>query len=241
MSDSQYAVIYDLHSHTTASDGRLTPQELVHRAHEMRVGTLAITDHDSVAAIPAAREEIARAGLPLTLVNGVEISTLWENHEIHIVGLNIDIAHPTMTALLEEQKARRQQRGQMVFKKYLARGKTGYVPPQWCTIKQAIDVIHHSGGKAVIAHPGRYDLSAKWLKRLLAHFSEQGGDAMEVAQCQQAPHERAQLATLAVQFGLLASQGSDFHQPCAWIELGRKLWLPAGVEGVWHSWEAAAE
>ena len=51
MSDSQYAVIYDLHSHTTASDGRLTPQELVHRAHEMRVGTLAITDHDSVAAI----------------------------------------------------------------------------------------------------------------------------------------------------------------------------------------------
>lgn len=128
-----------------------------------------------------------------------------------------------------------------VFKKYLARGKTGYVPPQWCTIKQAIYVIHHSGGKAVIAHPGRYDLSAKWLKRLLAHFSEQGGDAMEVAQCQQAPHERAQLATLAVQFGLLASQGSDFHQPCAWIELGRKLWLPAGVEGVWHSWEAAAE
>ena len=42
----------------------------------------------------------------MTLVNGVEISTLWENHEIHIVGLNIDIAHPAMTALLEEQKAR---------------------------------------------------------------------------------------------------------------------------------------
>ena len=228
MSDTNYAVIYDLHSHTVASDGRLTPEELVHRAHEMRVGTLAITDHDSVAAIPAARAEIARAGLPLTLITGVEISTLWENHEIHIVGLNIDIDHPAMTQLLCEQKERRNQRGRMiaerlekaripgawegalkladggavtrghfarflveagfagniadVFKKYLARGKTGYVPPQWCTIKQAIDVIHHSGGKAVIAHPGRYDLSAKWLKRLLAHFSEQGGDAMEVAQ-----------------------------------------------------------
>ncbi|VTM70800.1 Histidinol phosphatase and related hydrolases of the PHP family [Raoultella planticola] len=70
MSDTHYAVIYDLHSHTTASDGRLTPQELVHRAHQMRVGTLAITDHDTVAAIPAARAEIARAGLPLTLVTG---------------------------------------------------------------------------------------------------------------------------------------------------------------------------
>ncbi|SUB71868.1 PHP domain [Pluralibacter gergoviae] len=246
------------------------------------MGTLAITDHDSVAAIPAARAEIARAGLALTLINGVEISTLWENHEIHIVGLNMDTTHPAMNDLLAAQHARRQQRAQLiaerlekahipgawegvqrladggavtrghfarflieagkattmqeVFKKYLARGKTGYVPPQWCTIDQAIDVIHHSGGKAVLAHPGRYNLSAKWLKRLLAFFSDCGGDAMEVAQCQQAPNERAQLAAYARQFGLLASQGSDFHLPCPWIELGRKLWLPAGVQPVWESW-----
>jgi len=283
LSDTNYAIIYDLHSHTQASDGLLSPEELVHRAVAMRVGTLAITDHDSTSAIPAARAEIQRADLDLTLINGVEISTLWENHEIHIVGLNIDIAHPAMVTLLEEQKARRQQRAMQigerlekanvpgawegalrlanggavtrghfarflvesgkandvagVFKKYLARGKTGYVPPQWCTIEQAIDVIHHSGGKAVVAHPGRYDLSAKWLKRLLAHFAEQGGDAMEVAQCQQAPNERTQLAAYAQQFGLMASQGSDFHQPCPWIELGRKLWLPAGVEAVWQLWE----
>lgn len=283
MSDTNYAIIYDLHSHTQASDGLLSPEELVHRAVAMRVGTLAITDHDSTSAIPAARAEIQRADLDLTLINGVEISTLWENHEIHIVGLNIDIAHPAMVTLLEEQKARRQQRAMQigerlekanvpgawegalrlanggavtrshfarflvesgkandvagVFKKYLARGKTGYVPPQWCTIEQAIDVIHHSGGKAVVAHPGRYDLSAKWLKRLLAHFAEQGGDAMEVAQCQQAPNERTQLAAYAQQFSLMASQGSDFHQPCPWIELGRKLWLPAGVEAVWQLWE----
>ena len=89
----------------------------------------------------------------------------------------------------------------------------------------------------MLAHPGRYNLSAKWLKRLLAHFAENGGEAMEVAQCQQAPNERAQLATYARQYGLLGSQGSDFHQPCAWIELGRKLWLPAGVEPVWQLWE----
>ena len=283
MSDTNYAVIYDLHSHTTASDGRLTPEALVHRAVEMRVGTLAITDHDTTAAIPAAREEISRSGLALNLIPGVEISTVWENHEIHIVGLNIDIAHPAMCAFLAEQTERRQQRARLiaerlekahipgawegalrladggavtrghfarflvecgkagsiadVFKKYLARGKTGYVPPQWCTIEQAIDVIHHSGGKAVLAHPGRYDLSAKWLKRLVVHFAEHRGDAMEVAQCQQSPNERTHLATLARQHQLWASQGSDFHLPCPWIELGRKLWLPAGVEGVWQLWE----
>ncbi|EHW5399490.1 5'-3' exoribonuclease [Escherichia coli] len=283
MSDTNYAVIYDLHSHTTASDGCLTPEALVHRAVEMRVGTLAITDHDTTAAIAPAREEISRSGLALNLIPGVEISTVWENHEIHIVGLNIDITHPLMCEFLAQQTERRNQRAQLiaerlekaqipgalegaqrlaqggavtrghfarflvecgkassmadVFKKYLARGKTGYVPPQWCIIEQAIDVIHHSGGKAVLAHPGRYNLSAKWLKRLVAHFAEHHGDAMEVAQCQQSPNERTQLATLARQHHLWASQGSDFHQPCPWIELGRKLWLPAGVEGVWQLWE----
>ncbi|WP_181012854.1 RNase RNM [Citrobacter amalonaticus] len=283
MSDTNYAVIYDLHSHTTASDGRLTPEALVHRAVEMRVGTLAITDHDTTAAIAAARDEISRSGLALNLIAGVEISTVWENHEIHIVGLNIDIDNPGLRDFLAQQTERRQTRGRLiaerlekahipgaweaalklsngggvtrghfarflvesgkattmadVFKNYLARGKTGYVPPQWCTIEQAIDVIHHSGGKAVLAHPGRYDLSAKWLKRLVAHFADHRGDAMEVAQCQQSPNERTQLATLARQNHLWASQGSDFHQPCPWIELGRKLWLPAGVEGVWQLWE----
>ena len=283
MSDTNYAVIYDLHSHTTASDGCLTPEALVRRAVEMRVGTLAITDHDTTAAIAPAREEISRSGLALNLIPGVEISTVWENQEIHIVGLNIDITHPLMCEFLAQQTERRNQRAQLiaerlekaqipgalegaqrlaqggavtrghfarflvecgkassmadVFKKYLARGKTGYVPPQWCTIEQAIDVIHHSGGKAVLAHPGRYNLSAKWLKRLVAHFAEHHGDAMEVAQCQQSPNERTQLATLARQHHLWASQGSDFHQPCPWIELGRKLWLPAGVEGVWQLWE----
>ncbi|MFE4110286.1 RNase AM [Kosakonia sp. YIM B13611] len=283
MSDTNYAIIYDLHSHTLASDGLLSPEQLVHRAVEMRVGTLAITDHDTTDAIPAARAEIVRAGLDLQLISGVEISTVWENHEIHIVGLNIDIDHPALRTFLQAQSERRVQRAKLiaerlekahipgawegaqrlaqganvtrghfarflveqgkasniadVFKKYLARGKTGYVPPQWCTIEQAIDVIHHSGGTAVMAHPGRYNLSAKWLKRLLAYFAQCGGEAMEVAQCQQAPNERTQLAAYACQFGLLASQGSDFHQPCPWIELGRKLWLPAGVDGVWLKWE----
>jgi len=274
--------LYDLHSHTTASDGHLSPQALVARAVEMRVNVLAITDHDSTEGLERAAQAIAEHALPLQLINGVEISTLWENLEIHIVGLRIEPQHPAMQALLAAQASRRIERAQemgnrlakaridgawegalrladggavtrahfarylvevgvadniaQVFKKYLAKGKTGYVPPQWCTIKEAIDAIHQSGGQAVVAHPGRYDLSTKWLKRLLAFFAEQGGDAMEVAQCQQAPQERTQLASLARDYHLLASQGSDFHQPCSWIELGRKLWLPGGVEPVWQSW-----
>ena len=252
----------------------------------MRVGVLAITDHDTVAGIPEAQQAVLNQQLPIKILAGVEISTLWENHEIHIVGLNIDIQHPVMTQFLAGQYTARLERAQriaerldkaqipdalagaqrlaeggmitrghfarylvdlgkannmaQVFKNYLARGKTGYVPPQWCTINQAIDAIHHSGGCAVLAHPGRYGLSAKWLKRLIASFSAAGGDAIEVAQCQQAPAERTQLAQYARDNNLAASQGSDFHQPCPWIELGRKLWLPAAVEPVWERFPALA-
>ncbi|WP_167494470.1 RNase RNM [Pectobacterium polonicum] len=272
--------LYDLHSHTVASDGLLTPTALVCRAVDMRVSVLAITDHDTTAGLEEARNAIAQHELPLRLIPGVEISTLWENHEIHIVGLGMDITHPALRGLLQQQADNRQSRAEQiaarleksripdalagaqrlatggqitrahfarylielgvaanmnqVFKKYLAKGKTGYVPPQWCTIPQAIEAIHQSGGVSVLAHPGRYDLTAKWLKRLLAMFAESGGIAMEVAQCQQAPDERTQLARYARDFNLMASQGSDFHLPCAWIELGRKLWLPADVEPVWH-------
>lgn len=272
--------LYDLHSHTTASDGLLTPTALVSRAVDMRVSVLAITDHDTTAGLDEAQDAIAQQGLPLRLIPGVEISTLWENHEIHIVGLGMDSAHPALTRLLQQQAECRQSRAEQiaarleknripdalagaqrlatggqitrahfarylielgiaanmnqVFKKYLAKGKIGYVPPQWCTIPQAIEAVHQSGGVSVLAHPGRYDLTAKWLKRLLATFAENGGIAMEVAQCQQAPDERTQLGRYARDFNLMASQGSDFHLPCAWIELGRKLWLPADVEPVWH-------
>ncbi|MFJ5359761.1 PHP domain-containing protein [Pectobacterium sp. CHL-2024] len=272
--------LYDLHSHTTASDGLLTPTALVSRAVDMRVSVLAITDHDTTAGLDEAQDAIAQQDLPLRLIPGVEISTLWENHEIHIVGLGMDSAHPALTRLLQQQAECRQSRAEQiaarleknripdalagaqrlatggqitrahfarylielgiaanmnqVFKKYLAKGKIGYVPPQWCTIPQAIEAIHQSGGVSVLAHPGRYDLTAKWLKRLLATFAESGGIAMEVAQCQQAPDERTQLGRYARNFNLMASQGSDFHLPCAWIELGRKLWLPADVEPVWH-------
>ncbi|QNH64313.1 PHP domain-containing protein [Proteus vulgaris] len=280
---SDLRVIYDLHSHTTASDGELSPEELVERAIERQINVLAITDHDTTAAITPANEYIAEKKLPLTLISGVEISTLWENIEIHIVGLNIDINHNAMKTLLLSQSQCRETRAIMigerlekagivnafegakalaqggqvtrghfarflvneghvasvnkVFKRYLAKGKTGYVLPQWCSIGDAVTAIHEAGGVAVLAHPGRYGLSSKWLKRLTLYFKQLSGDAIEVAQCQQPPQEREQHAALAQFYGLKASLGSDFHRPCSWIELGRNLWLPSGVEPVWSLWQ----
>ncbi|ELE6598617.1 PHP domain-containing protein [Vibrio alginolyticus] len=272
----------DLHSHTTASDGRLEPKDLVERALSFDIEVLAITDHDTVDGLALAKQYVQDNNLPIKIINGIEISTVWQNKDIHIVGLNIDPENEQLSALIEQQKQHRITRSeliaerlqkatrvgvleevrqiagdapvtrahfakwlvdngyaktmQMVFKKYLTRNNPGYVPPNWCSMKDAVDAIHAAGGMAVLAHPGRYKLTAKWIKRLLAAFVEAGGDAMEVAQPQQAQQERRNLGDYAIQYKLLASQGSDFHYPSPWMELGRNLWLPAGVEPVWKDW-----
>ncbi|MFH4575272.1 PHP domain-containing protein [Vibrio diabolicus] len=272
----------DLHSHTTASDGRLEPKDLVERALSFDIEVLAITDHDTVDGLALAKQHVQDNNLPIKIINGIEISTVWQNKDIHIVGLNIEPENEQLSALIEQQKQHRITRSeliaerlqkatregvleevrqiagdapvtrahfakwlvdngyaktmQMVFKKYLTRNNPGYVPPNWCSMKDAVDAIHAAGGLAVLAHPGRYKLTAKWIKRLLAAFVEANGDAMEVAQPQQAQQERRNLADYAIQYKLLASQGSDFHYPSPWMELGRNLWLPAGVEPVWKDW-----
>ncbi|MFQ2272169.1 RNase RNM [Aeromonas enteropelogenes] len=270
---------FDLHCHTTASDGVLSPADLVRRAAEKEVAVLAVTDHDTLAGLDEVRQTIATEQLPLRLVSGVEISTGWEHHEIHIVALGVDEKNSRLVEFLRGQQARREARAeeigrrlekclipgtyeeakqlagdaavtrahfarvlvargvadnmQKVFKKYLSRGNKGYVPAEWPEMRDAIAVIHDAGGLAVLAHPSRYDLTAKWIKRLLVAFKAAGGDAMEVSLPQQSPQERANLGQWAKEYDLYISVGSDFHFPSNWTELGRHLWLPKEGTPLW--------
>jgi predicted metal-dependent phosphoesterase TrpH len=86
----------DLHCHSNVSDGVLPPAEVVARAAANGVHALALTDHDDVAGIAAARVAADKAGL--TLIPGVEISVSWGGQTVHIVGLRIDPAHPELVA-----------------------------------------------------------------------------------------------------------------------------------------------
>lgn len=79
---------YDLHCHSTASDGLLAPAELVRRAAANGVDMLALTDHDEISGLAEARAQAAELGL--RFVDGVEVSISWGGIAIHIVGLNID-------------------------------------------------------------------------------------------------------------------------------------------------------
>lgn len=99
---------FDLHCHSNASDGVLSPTDVVARAAEQRIDVLALTDHDTVSGLDEAQQAAQQHGI--TLINGVEISTVWQNRGIHIVGLGFDHRHPAMTALLAQQAQLRQQR-----------------------------------------------------------------------------------------------------------------------------------
>lgn len=269
-------MIRDLHSHSTASDGVLTPTELVQRAVEKNIGMLALTDHDTVAGIAEAKS--AAQGQPIELISGVEISILWEGKSIHLAALNIDEQHPAIVELLNRQAELRAARAIQIgeklakagipnayegakklasgevtrahygrflvaegyvrddehaFKRYLGLGKSAYVKPVWCTMQEAIDVTHQAGGVICVAHPLRYKLTARWIRRLIADFKQAGGDGIEVAGCAQSPDQRQLLARWAKEFELYASAGSDFHFPAGWIELGKSLELPAECKPIW--------
>ena len=79
---------YDLHCHSTASDGLLAPAELVRRASGNGVDILALTDHDEISGLAEARAQAQAEGL--RFIDGVEVSITWGGITIHVVGLNLD-------------------------------------------------------------------------------------------------------------------------------------------------------
>ena len=104
------AVNADLHSHSTVSDGLLTPTEITRRAAELGVELYALTDHDNLGGLAEAAAEAARLQLPF--INGVEISVTWETNTLHILGLNIDPDNAVLNAGLATVRNGRTQRAQ---------------------------------------------------------------------------------------------------------------------------------
>ena len=124
-----------------------------------------------------------------------------------------------------------------VFQNYLVEGKPGFVAHRWATLEQAVSWIRAAGGRAVIAHPGRYPLDAMQLGALIDHFRELGGEGIEVTTGSHTPDQYDQFARIARSSGMLASRGSDFHGPKeSRVDLGSLPPLPAGLTPVWHDW-----
>ncbi len=274
-------LIYDLHSHSTASDGVLEPAELVQRARDKGVDVLALTDHDVLDGIAEARAAADRLGV--VLVPGVEVSVTWRGRVIHVLGLGVDTMNPPLRQGLEglaekrrwrtaelgrrleelgidgaAEGAARLTRGRVVsrthfarylveagyvrdfkaaFKRYLGRGRRAYVSCEWALLEEAVTWIRAAGGQAVIAHPARYRLGRGLFTELLEAFKNAGGTGLEVISSSHSRRENLVMAAQARRYGLLASVGSDFHEPAgSWCELGSVAALPGDCIPIWRDW-----
>jgi len=117
--DSNSESLVDFHTHSRYSDGVLSPTELVQRAHARRVGTLALTDHDTTAGLAEARAACIEAGMQF--VSGVELSAAWRGQTIHLVGLQFDEQHAGlrehMDRVLERRRTRLREIGERLEKR----------------------------------------------------------------------------------------------------------------------------
>ena len=273
---------YDLHCHSTRSDGVLSPTDVVRRAASRGVDVLALTDHDELAGLDEAREAAQEAGI--VVVPGSELSVTWEGETIHVLGLGIDPRDSPLATGLAGIRNGRDERARRIgealevagipdafegaltyvtserlisrthfarylvesghvrdmkdaFKRYLTAGKPGYVPHAWASLSQAVTWIRGAGGQAVIAHPGRYKLTASGLRSLVAEFRDLGGAGLEVVSPSHTSAQYAEFAALARAHGLRASCGSDFHGPGeSHLDFGDLPPMPFGVEPVWSDW-----
>ncbi|WP_052078383.1 PHP domain-containing protein [Spirochaeta lutea] len=116
-------MMIDLHSHTTASDGSLSPGELVSLAKELGITHLAVTDHDTVAGLPEAMREAERLGI--TLIPGIEIEIAYAKGAFHLLGLGIYDYHHTMELLIDQAQAERTRRNLRIVKRMNAAGIPG--------------------------------------------------------------------------------------------------------------------
>ena len=283
MSPLNLSLNFDLHCHSSVSDGVLEPVSLLERAAMQKVDVLALTDHDDVAGLDVARQHAQRLGI--YFIDGVEISVSWQQQTLHVIGLNVDHRNAALLAGLAGIREGRKERAvriaaqlakagitdalagawrhagnteligrmhfarylvaqgvchdvQAVFNRYLTKGKPGYVSHQWADLRDVVGWIRSSGGRAVLAHPGRYPLNAGKMRTLLTEFCDAGGEAIEVATSNHTPEQRSNFAGLARRFNLMASRGSDFHSPEeSWRELGRLPALPGTCLPVWHDWD----
>jgi 3',5'-nucleoside bisphosphate phosphatase len=100
--------LIDLHMHTTASDGRLTPAELVARAAAARLSTISVTDHDTVAAIGDVTAAADASGI--RVVPGIEITAVDQGRDVHVLGYFFDPQHQGLAAFLVNQRQLRVER-----------------------------------------------------------------------------------------------------------------------------------
>lgn len=168
-------------------------------------------------------EDLARAG-----VHGAFEGALRFAEDPDMISRTHFARHLVASGVVKDTKA--------AFTHYLVPGKPGYVPFEWAALEDAVRWIVEAGGQAVLAHPGRYELSAGALEDLVLEFRRAGGTGIEVVTGSHSPDQYVLFGEMARKHGLLASRGSDFHGPGEGGEFGSLPPLDPSLRPVWAGW-----
>lgn len=105
----------DLHCHSNLSDGLLSPELLLDKALAHKVAVLALTDHDTIIGLTHLHQYALNK--PIKIINGIELSARWKNHDIHILGLNFNLKNDLLIELIDQQTLSRINRAQAIAAK----------------------------------------------------------------------------------------------------------------------------
>ena len=241
----------DLHTHTIFSDGSYSPEELVAMAKSIGLVYFAITDHDTVDGVKYLYENGIYPDRGIKIIPGVEFSANNSEHDIHIVGYNIDIYNGALSDMINEiSEARWTRFSEMIknlqdnnynireadvlqvagtsrsigrfhiaralvkkgefktvrdaFEKMLGKDKPAYAPRYFPEVEEIVDVIHQSGGQAVLAHPKLVEDDS------LVESICTKVDGIEVFYPNHQPQDIQRYLSFAEKFNLLIVGGSDF-------------------------------
>lgn len=217
----------DLHTHSSASDGSLSPRELVALAASRSIHSIALTDHDTMAGLPEARQAGDEKGV--RIISGTEIDITWKPGECHLLGLGMSGCGPKLEGIFASLSKNREQRNARIVDMLAGQGI-------------AVDfkrVAERAGGLVVgrihfadeLVAMGlvkkRQDAFDKWLAKGHSLFEEKGGVPLQEAI--DAIHEAGGLAILAHPMSLFISRSKLTPLVGQWKDLGLD-----GLEA-WHS------
>ncbi len=240
----------DLHTHTTHSDGALSPEELVRKAKSVGLSAIAITDHDNVAALAEAQE--VGDSLGVEIIPGLELSATLGDKDVHILAYFFDPTHQRLLEYLEFFRHERLKRAERIvrklngleipltidsvldqagigsvgrphiasalveeghihnyqeaFVKYLGANGPAFEKKYQVGPEEAVRLIAQAGGLSFFAHPGKHTTEAD-----LVALMDVGLDGIEVIHPSHSPSLQQHYRSLASQYFLLESGGSDFH------------------------------
>ena len=201
----------DLHSHSTFSDGMLTPEQLAERLDAAGVGFVALTDHDTVDGLTRFRAAASRRGM--AAIAGVEITTQCDDREAHLLAYGFEPAHLELLATLQSLRQTRQVDVHDIARNLRQRAipAASAAPDGRLAIADAIALVHRAGGKAFLAHPLLLERDPHRLNDLLLRLKGDGLDGIEALYAPFTPAQQQELLNLAAQLGLLVSGGADTH------------------------------